>query len=242
MRFAKQFFGNSTPMMLRFQAGEAMANAGVPVLVGGAGEEGLVLASTTAAVNCVGVTVDTAATINTAQQTANADPASYINVIVDPNALYLARLSGSSTEGTALTQRDVTTASTDGLSVTTGDDWSSPTTDEGLIWGYDGANAGIIRKITSVSTSAATVVTAFPFDTVVGDNFLWAPFCASPVGAEDQFVQLTAAFYEVDCSVAVDTNNGNFRPIQIFARDKSQEGTTKSEVVLAIAAHYSLAA
>lgn len=232
MDYVSSLSGNTTPVVRKYQIGEAMANAGVPVVIGGANNEGIALAATTTASDLVGVTQDAQATLVTAQQTDNSDPARLVTVCVDPQAVYRARLSGGATAGTALTVRSVTTASTTGLVVTTGDDWSSPSVDECMLWGYSGANVKIARKITSVSTLAATLLVALPQDTAVGDEFLWAPFCASPAGMENQFVQLTSDLTEVDGSVAVDTDNNNFRVFEVDFRDASEEGNLKSFALL----------
>jgi hypothetical protein len=207
MDYAFAFSGGS-PIIRKFQIGEAMANAGVPVLVGGAGNAGLALASTTAASDLMGITVDVQDTLVTAQQTDNSDPAREVSVIINPDAVYRARLSGGATSGTDLTTYTVTTASTDGLTVTAGD-FNTVDLDEGTIHCIGGANVGISRKITSTSTTAATVTVAFPHDIAVGDTFIAVPY--SP--GEDQFVQLTSDFTQLDCSVATDTNNNNFRVI-----------------------------
>lgn len=230
MQFAQDMTG-AAPVIKRFQVGETMATAGVPVIPGGSGDEGISLASTTAAARMIGVTIDTA-TLVTAQQSDNSDPAAYVSVIVNPLAIYRAKLSGGATANTDLTKYDVTTASTDGLTVTTGDEWSSPTYDEGVLFGYDGANAGVGRKITSVSSTAATMIVALPNDTVVGDNFLRVPFCTSPYGQEAQFVQLTTNLDQVDASVAVDTDNVNFIPYELELRDISEVGVSNSFVLL----------
>lgn len=205
MDYAFAFSGGS-PIIRKFQIGDAMANRGVPVLVGGAGEEGVVLASTTAASDLVGITTDVQDTVVTAQQTDNSDPARLVSVIVNPDAVYRAKLSGGATSGTDLTTYTVTTASTDGLTVTAGD-FNTVDFDEGTIHCISGANVGISRKITSTSTTAATVTVAFPHDIAVGDEFVVVPFTPG----EDQFVQLTSDFTEIDCSVATDTDNNNFR-------------------------------
>jgi hypothetical protein len=231
MDFAYNLSSNNTPHMKKFQVGATLSTPGVPVLVGGAGADGIVAASTTAAADLVGVTIDTA-TLVTAQQTDNSDPAATVTCIISPHACYEAVLSGGATSGTALTLYDVTTASTDGLAVTTGDAWDCPDFDEGTVWGYDGANAGVARKITSTSSTAATVMVAFPNDTVVGDNFMRAPLCASPVGMEDQFVQLTTTLDQVDASVTIDTNNNNFRCVELILKDASDNGRFTSKAVL----------
>jgi len=207
MDYAFAFSGGS-PIIKKFQIGEAMADGGVPVVVGGAGNAGLSLAATTTASDLVGITSNDQATLVTAQQTDNSDPGREISVTVNPDAVYRARLSGGATSGTDLATFTVTTASTTGLVVTAGV-FDSPTLDEGTIHCISGANVGITRKITSVSATAATVTVAFPNDINVGDQFIAVPY--SP--GEDQFVQLTSDLTQLDASVAVDTDNNNFRVI-----------------------------
>jgi len=227
MEFAYTLNGN-TPMRKSFQIGEAMATAGVPVVVGGGGNHGIALASTTAAVNQIGVTVDAQATLVTAQQTDNSDPTRMVSVIISPDAVFRARLSGGAAENTALTQYTVSTASTTGLVVTTGDSWSSPTFDEGTLWGFDGSNTGVERKITSVGTTAATLLVALTNDTAVGDNFLRVPLTPG----ELQHVQLTTLLTQINASVAVDTNNANFIPVDLELRDSSDSGATNSNALV----------
>lgn len=203
MDFAFAFSGGS-PIVRKFQIGETMANAGVPVLVGGSGNEGLALPTTTAAADLVGITTNSA-TLVTAQQTDNSDTERTVSVITNPDAVYRARLSGGATSGTDLTVYTVTTASTTGLDVVTTDDFSN--FDEGTIHCISGNNLGISRKITVGDATDASVTVAFPYDIAVGDTFIVVPFTPG----EDQFVQLTSDFTEVDASVAVDTDNNNFR-------------------------------
>lgn len=205
MDYAFAFSGGS-PIIRKFQIGETMANAGVPVLVGGSGEEGVVLASTTGAADLLGITLN-AATLVTAQQTDNSDPARTVEVIINPDAVYRAKLSGGATAGTDLTTYTVTTASTTGLDVVTGDDFTN--FDEGTIHCISGNNLGISRKITVGDATDASVTVAFPYDIAVGDEFIAVPFTPG----EDQFVQLTSNLVEVDASVAVDTDNDNFRVV-----------------------------
>lgn len=217
--------GGSAPLVKKFQIGEAMATAGVPVVVGGTGNEGVALGdTTTASVDLVGVTVDTQATLVTAQQSDGSDPERQVSVIINPDAVYRANLSGGATAGTALTSQTVTTASTDGLTVTTAAEWSSPEYLDGTVWGYSGANVGVDRKITGTSATAGTVTIAFPTDTAVGDVFLRVPYAPG----EDQFVQLTSNLAHLDCSVAVDVNNNNFRVVELELKDSSDDGNTNS--------------
>lgn len=214
----------------KYQVNATFSNRGVPALLGTTNEAGVDLPTTTAAADYVGLTQDTA-TYATAQQSDNSDPAAYVTLDIRPDVVIEARLSGDGTTGTALTVYDVTTASTDGLDVTTGDDWSSPTMVEGVVWGYSGANAGVQRKITSVSTTAATVTVAFPFDTAVGDEFLRAN--CYPFGDETVFgVTLTSDFRELNANAATSGTLAPFHPIEIVGYDQSREGTTKSYALI----------
>lgn len=207
MDYAFAFSGGS-PILQKFQIGESMATGGVPVLVGGAGNEGVALASTTGAADLVGITLNSS-TLVTAQQSDNSDPARYVDVIINPDAVYKAKLSGGATAGTDLTTYTVTTASTTGLDVVTGDDFSN--FDEGTIHCISGNNVGISRKITVGDGTDASVTVAFPYDIAVGDGFIVVPFAIG----EDQFVQLTSNLAEVDASATVDTDNANFRVVKL---------------------------
>lgn len=221
-------------VLKKYQVAQTVSNIGVVYLASTEAEAGLDEPTTTNFADAVGINYDTA-TYATAQ-VAGGTPEATITVDVRPDAIIKARLSGGGTTGTALTLYDVTTASTDGLSVTTGDDWSSPEFDDGAIWGYDGANAGQLRKITSTSSTAATVTVAFANDTVVGDNFLRAPFW--PMDDQSYTVTATSNFLEVDASVACATNTGALLPIELIANDIANNGRTNSYVLLVCRDHW----
>lgn len=214
MDFAFAFSGGS-PIVRKFQIGEAMANAGVPVVIGGSGNEGVALASTTAAAGLIGVTTNAQPTLVTAQQSDNSDTAREVEVIVNPDAVYKARLSGGATSGTDLTTYTVTTASTTGLDVVTGDDFTN--FDEGTIHCIEGNNVGISRKITVGDGTDASVTVAFPYDIAVGDKFIVVPYALG----ERQYVQLTSDLTELNASVAVDTDNVNFVVLGLILNDVS---------------------
>lgn len=217
--------GGGAPVIKKYQIGVTNNNAGVPYTVPAAGTAGVVIATTTGATALVGVSIAGPGTYNTAQQTGNADPETLVSLIINPDAVWRALMSGGATENTALTLLPVTTASTDGLAVTTASEWSSPTYDEGYTWGYDGANAGYARKITSVSSTAGTVTVAFPNDTAVGDNFLRCPY--SPM--QTVTVQLTTNLTQADASIAVGTG-APFRVVELILNDVGGEGRTRSYV------------
>jgi len=221
--------GGGAPLAMKYQVNETLATAGIPVLAPGAGNAGVQISTTTSWANAVGVTLDTA-TYVTAQQTDGTSAEREVTVIISPQAVFRALMSGGATEGTALTQYPVTTASTTGLVVTTSSisNWASPQFDEGVVWFYDGANAGQKRKVASVSGSAATVTVAFDQDTVVGDNALRAPYWFLDDGAQN--IQTTTLLTQADASIAVGTG-GAAKIIDMELRDKSEEGDVNSFVL-----------
>lgn len=224
--------GGGAPIMKRYQSGVTNTNTGVPYTVPASATAGVVIGTTTGATDLVGISVEAPGTYNTAQQANNADPASMVRLIINPDAVWRALMSGGATENTALTLRTVTTASTDGLAVTTAESWTSTEFDEGSTWGYDGANAKILRKITSTSSTAGTVTVAFPNDTAVGDNFIRVPY--NPM--QTVTVQLTTNLYQADASIAVGTG-APYRVIELIANDISNEGRTNSYVLFASNSH-----
>ena len=156
MEYAYDLSGTTNATVRRYQVAATNTTVGMPFLIPAASGSGLVVATTTGAANMVGVNTDTAGTYVTAQQTDASDTERTVGLIINPFAVYRMLMSGGATEGTALALNAVTTASTDGLAVTTAAEWSNPTYDEGTTWGYDGANAGKARKITSVSATAGS--------------------------------------------------------------------------------------
>lgn len=216
--------GGAAPLLKKYQVNATTARAGVPLVIPGAGNAGLVLATTTGAADMVGVNIDSA-TYVTAQQTDGTSAEREVTVIINPDAVWRMKMSGGATEDTALALQTVTTASSDGLAVTTAAEWSSPTFDEGVVWGYEGANAGAFRKITSVSSTAGTVTVAFDRDTVVGDTFLRAPYWY----IQGITIQLTTLLTQADASIAVATGAG-FKTVEMILNDISDSGRTNSFV------------
>lgn len=229
MKVVGYLYGGAA-VLKKYQVAETVADVGVPLLISTAGEAGLDLSTTTGAADMVGLNHDTA-TFVTAQQTDGTTAERTVTVDIRPDAIIKARLNEGATEGTALTLFDVTTATADGLDVTTGDDWSSPNTfDEGVVWAFDGANKGQIRKITVVGATSATVTVAFENDHAVGDNFLRAPFWPHDDGSGT--VTLTTALTEVRADSAVTTSGAELWPIEIIAGTISTDGRNKSYVLL----------
>lgn len=220
--------GGGAPLVRKYQVNSTFANAGVIARAPGAGNAGVVISTTTSAADSVGLSLDTA-TYVTAQQTSGSAER-LLSVVCNPDQIIRALLSGGATEGTALTLLPITTATTDGLDITTGSAWDSPTYDEGIAWFYDGANAGAARKVTSVSSTAGTVTVAFDRDHQVGDNAMRAPFY--PLGTAT--VTLTTNLTQVRADVAVATNTAELRCLDVELKDQGGEGRTKSAALFVL--------
>ena len=226
MAEAMGLMSGAAPYMRKFQVEETFANPGVMGLVAADGTAGLDLPIVGTADEAAGLTLDTA-TYTTAQGTGENSAERQVTVILNTDLIWKWRLSGSSTEGTALTQHTVTADNSGGVTITTGTEWSSPQFDEGVVWFYSGANEGQLRKLTGSSSSAGTVLIPFDNGIVTGDVALRAPYHPFDVNA---IMQLTDAFFEADASIAVATGQAEWYPLGFDAKTINSDGTTQSYV------------
>ncbi len=219
-----------TPILQKLQIGEALPIAGVPLIASAlADADGVMRASTTAAAESIGISLDAQPTRNTAQQTSDADPAVYVTVNVRPDQIVAARLSGGATAGTALAEFTNTVASTTGLLITAA---FGTGYDDGYVWGATGANAGRLRKVQGAVNTTATPIVAFPSDIAVNDTFFAVTF--GPF--EDAGVQLTSNLAEVDATG--DNQAGtNFRCRTLRYFPKAQGGARESYADLVFTDH-----
>ena len=224
MDFGYDLSGLSTPIIKKFTVAASNEVLGVPYLKVAAGGVGIVLGAVDGAADFVGVNIDRAGTFQAAQNADGSDQEKVTSLIVNPDAVYRARLSGGSAPGTALTERTVTTQSLDGLSIiTSGFDPNSPDMDEGIAWGASGNNAGVARKITSTAANDATLILAFPKDILVGDTFFFAPI--SPLSTI--FAQLTTDLTEIDATAAIATDVPAV-VVEMLLSDKANNGDRES--------------
>lgn len=219
-----------TSVLQKVQIGEALTLSGLPIIASAlADADGVMRASTTAAAEAIGVSLDAQPTRNTAQQTDSSDPAVYVTVNIRPDQLVKAKLSGSSTAGTTLTEFTNSAASTTGLLITTA---FGTGYDDGYAWGATGANAGILRKIQGAVNTTGTPIVAFPNDIAVGDLFYAVTF--GPL--EDAGVQLTSNIAEVDATG--DNQAGtNFRCRKVYQFAKNMGGGLGSYCSLLFSDH-----
>lgn len=228
MEFQYDLSGGSTAIVKKYHVAATNTVIGRPYLKCADGGSGIVLGTTTGAVDFIGVNVDAAGTYVTAQQTDLSDTARTTALIINPLAVYRARLSGGATDGTALTAHTVTTATTDGLTIThSAFDGSSPDLDEGVIWGYSGANAGKYRKIVSNSSTTTVVTVAFPVDDAVGDQYLHAPIYPT----RSIVAQLTTNCTEIDATAAI-SGDATLVVAEMILNDMAGNGTTQSYALI----------
>ncbi len=214
----------SAPLMKDFLATATLDTVGVPVTVTtvASTDRGGVQVAANAApeLAIVGLTVGLAGqtiAIADSGMTDNADL--FVRTIVNPDAVYRAKLSGGSTADTALTISTNTSEDTTGVTITGG-----ALIDDGTVWAYSGGNLGQLRR-----ADTTTAVSINFIDTIkVGDAFLSAPgFPGSAEVVTQAFFDLTTNVDQVNAS-ASDGDNGNFLLIDGEFSDITDEGTTNS--------------
>lgn len=232
-QFDHDIYG-SVPVVKKFQFGVTLTQTGIPFTVPAANTAGVVIGTTTGATDLVGLSIDQGgdraggvqSTYTTTQGTGAASAERVVSLIINPFAVWAWKISATEVADVALLLQTVTTASAGGTAVTTAAEWSSPTVDEGVVWGFSGANAGRFRKVTSVSTTAGTVTIPFDSPIAVGDVFLRAPWW--PMQAVT--IQLGTNLTQADASIVVGTG-APFRVVELRLRDGSDDGRTNSFVL-----------
>lgn len=234
MEIIKYIYGGAA-YRRKVQISATVSNVGVPLLAAtGSNDAGVILATATNAANMVGINYDTA-TYVTAQQSDGTSAERLVTVDIRPDCVIEALITGGASENTALTLHDVTTATSDGLDVTTGEDLSAFL--EGTAFAYDGVNQGQQRKVDAVdSATDATIQVAFDGDHAVGDNFIFLPWW--PFNDAGMTVTLSTALTQVRADSTISTSAAEFLAIFNNLKDTGAEGTTKSTVHLVPDDHY----
>ena len=230
MEFTYDLAGGSSAIVKKYQVAATNTTIGRPYLQGAASGTGIVVATVSGAVNYMGVNIDTAGTYVTAQQSDNSDTARLQSMIINPLGVFRAKLFGGAANE-ALSIRTITSASTDGLTVSTSAfDSNNPDMDEGTVWGYSGANAGKARKITSTAANAATVIVAFPQDIAVGDTFLFA----NVHPAHSLLAQFGTDMTGLDATALL-SSDATVVTIEMILNDLAGNGTTESYALIQFA-------
>ena len=170
----------------------------------------------------VGLSLDTAV-YSTTQATVLADGPGVISLVVNADPVVRLRMSGTAAAGGSLPLITNSVASTGGtaVTITTGDIVpNSPTMLDGTIICLTGANAGLRRKITTVSATVFTVVVPFPRTIAVNDTFTAVPYFpgADTVLGGDGLTLTTAPGTnntEADATVATTTAGVRFAHLDV---------------------------
>ena len=220
----RYLLSGGAPVIKRIQVAQTVI-VGVPVTAAVATGIGVVIAAADTAVDMVGVTVDAVDTLGSAQNADGSETESLAGIIINPDAVYGAKISGGATADTALVQHTITAATSDGLDVTDGFDVDTPLLDGGVCWFYQGvANQGKARKIVTGNTTSKPVDPAFPGDHQVGDIDLDCNLWF----AINSAVELTSDFAQLRGESAVDTDNANFHVVDLILNDISNDGINNS--------------
>ncbi len=233
MDYAEMLSGG-TPWAKKFQVNETHANPGVVTTAPGAGEGGVALSTAGASSfpDALGVTLDTATAV-TAQQTDGTSTERKVTVIISPDAVYRSLISGGATEGTALVEYTVSTAMTDGLTLTdTSVTWTSPAWDEGSVFFTSGVNKGQHRKvITTGGSNVATFKNAFDFDSAVNDTYVKLPWWFAD--ATSKTLQPTTNLYQANALIAVATGGA----VKIIDMELDENDTSGMYVLFTLNDH-----
>ena len=202
------------PVKKRYKISASHTTAGIMTAVGADGTAGLAASGTTIATDVVGVTLDTG-TYVTAQGSVGTSGSGegVVTVIINPDAVWNARMSGATTSGALLNLTTNDVSDTTGLVIDktgatgVGDpDPNSPTMDEGTIICVSGANKGQFRAVTSVGATTATVTVPFGNTIAVGDEFIIVPWQA--MGITGNLVWTTSTFDQVRQNIAAGSVGG----------------------------------
>jgi hypothetical protein len=195
MQYMQGLWGPGEARILSFKVGATVA-AGVYAMVDTNQYGEVIPCSTTSATDGLGVALNTG-TYSTTQGATEG----VVEVVINPYGVTRAKVSGSSTADTALSAATYhvltnTSASAGGTVVTAttaGTDFTG-----GYCFMLTGANAGLKRVITTVtSTTSITVTVPFPNAIAVGDKALILPY-----SRQTHKVQATATFIQADGSIA----------------------------------------
>lgn len=189
--------GGSNPHLASVRIGESVS-ANQPLIGAADGGSGAIKAAVDGAIDFVGIAQE-AGTHTTTQATDGSDIDRTVKVIINPDAVWKAKLSGGSGEDTAMGVITATAADATGLLVT--DSGTDTTTfDNGTIWGLSGSNAGQARKIDALSGNELSVLVPF-LGISIGDTFLGTYLHQF---GPNMTAQLTTNLTQIDSGIGTD--------------------------------------
>lgn len=201
MNYAYSLTGG-TPVVKKFKIGSTVATLGMPIEAAIAADAGVAKADPTQWLDAIGANVDTG-TYSATQ----GDAEGVVGVVVNPDAVWRARLNEGATAGTQLAIITNSSANTAGttITITTGDAApNSPEMDNGYVACIAGNNVGLYRKIDSTAATTIGVLVPFPRTIASGDVFVMSGGSVVAESANDNR-QFTTNMQEVRADIAVAT-------------------------------------
>jgi len=238
MKVSGTLYGGAE-VMRRYHIGATFSNPGIIAIDAGNDPNGVIPSTATDFADCLGL----ALTSGTYSATPSAGSLGTVEVSIRPDNIINATMSGSSTEGTALTVMTNTAADTSTPDVITSTDAQSNSMIGGTIWRRQrhGNIAGLSEwRIISAHSASATVTIPvdLEYGIAVNDQFLMCPWTMIPGDGTDTTdgngnVQASAAFYQADASIASGTG-GLCAVYNLILRDSNN---SEVEFVLTDHAH-----
>ena len=195
----------------KYLIGASFANAGVIACGDADTPDALIPATTTTAVDSLGLTLDTA----TYSATPAAGATGIVSVAYRPGSILEFRACGGATEGTALTVITETAGDTSTPDLVTGTLPTSNSMVGGTLFRYhgDGQEVPLAESrmiVTHTSTTSVAVTVDFERAINIGDQFLMVPWTIYPGDGTDTSdgntnVQFTTNLYEADATIATGT-------------------------------------
>jgi len=179
---------------MTFQIETSFATAGIHATLGTTGPAvgGLIPGTTTATTGTLGLTINAQTAVNTA---------ALVTLIVNPDLVLRAKLSGGATSDTSLaafTENGTASTTLNMVSTASPSAPNSPDLDDGSIWAYSGSVAqdGLARNVSVAGATTFTILNAWPTAPVDGDEFI--AICPPGPGGAVGFVTLTGTFDQID--------------------------------------------
>lgn len=196
MKYINNLWGVGEARILDFKVGATVSKETIAMTEDSTQYGEAIPSTTTSATDALGVALNTG-TYSTTQGATEG----VITCVIDPYGVIRAKVSGAATEDTALSAATYhvltnTSASSGGTTVTAthaGTDFTG-----GIVYMLTGANAGLSRVLTTVTSTTSIVVTVpFPYAIAVGDKALIIPYSRCT-----HKVQQTTALTQADGSIA----------------------------------------
>ena len=209
----------------KYQASLTMGTAGVFVLSGDQVSSTLSsieigTTSTVLTTGSIGVSLDTSGTVAATCMTSDADL--LVSIAVNPDLIIRAKMSSGQTADTAMTVGETTSADSGGVNAT-----GVTTIDEGMIWGYNGANKGLYRRLDNATGSVSI---NFPNAIASGDKFISAnsyPGVHTALGLT-MGMDLTSDITQADALTVVPGDNDTFIVFDVQLGTEDNDGENNS--------------